>query len=332
MLHKLFDTSKKKQKPKVLPVNSNVSKPIARLIDMLKYKRPANSVDVSLFIERYIEPVCNKHGGFYDEEQNYIVKIGKETRVLFSSHTDTVHVSGGIQKLSVNGDYIKLHRTETSNCLGADDTTGVWLMLEMIRANVSGLYIFHASEEIGGIGSSYIARYNPSLVAGIDFCIAFDRKDIASVITHQGGARCCSDEFSASLMDLLPIGYRNDTGGTFTDSANYTDIIPECTNVSIGYFDQHTNKEMQSISHAMLLRESMLCFDETKLVCKRVAGEIDYSDNRYYYKSYNTFDDNYYDLYDYVRNNPDIVADFLNDNGYDISYFHKTNKTYKNWY
>jgi hypothetical protein len=33
------------------------------------------------------------------------------------------------------------------------------------------------------------------------------------------------------------------SGGTFTDSANYTHLIAECTNVAVGYFDQHTARE-----------------------------------------------------------------------------------------
>ncbi len=31
--------------------------------------------------------------------------------------------------------------------------------------------------------------------------------------------------------------------GSFTDSANYTTLIAECTNVSVGYFSQHTSRE-----------------------------------------------------------------------------------------
>jgi hypothetical protein len=334
MLHTLFNNSKSKTKKQNGNGNGNLvignlTKPETRIIgdllEMLKYKRPANSPDVSLFIERFIEPVCNRHGGFYDDANNYIVKVGDDTRVMYSSHTDTVHYTGGTQRLSISNDYIKLQRDETSNCLGADCTTGVWLMLEMIRANVTGLYIFHASEEVGGLGSSYLVKNHPELVMGIDFCIAFDRKDITSIISHQVGGRCCSDEFCASLIKQMPSGYKIDTTGTFTDSANYTDLIAECTNISVGYYDQHTPKEMQSISHALCLREAMLRFDETKLVQKRIAGEIDIDywgypkSSQGRYKSYGL--SNYNELYDFVRNNPDIVANFLDEQGYDLSYF-----------
>jgi hypothetical protein len=309
-----------------------MDKSINRLIQMLKYKRPSKSIHVNWFIEDFISPVCDRRGGFYDNAGNYIVKIGDNSRVLFSSHTDTVHSVGGTQKVSINGDYIKLHSNEKDRCLGADCTTGVWLMLEMIRANVNGLYIFHADEEIGGVGSNYIVKHHADLLTGIDYAIAFDRKGLTSVITHQSGGRCCSNDFADSLAKLLPFGYVNDAGGTFTDTANYTHIIPECTNISVGYFDQHTNKETQSISHAIALRDAMIAFDESKLVCKRIAGEYDYFDNDFgYYPDYkyHTFSNEYYDLYDYVRSNPDVITDFLNDMGYDLSYFMHQDRNYK---
>lgn len=310
----------------------NTDQPIYRLAQMLQWKRPAHSANVSWFIEDYIEPVCDRLGGFHDDAGNYIVRVGDDSKVLFSSHTDTVHDKAGMQKIVVNGDYLKVSAGEQSNCLGADDTTGVWLMLEMIRANVKGLYIFHADEEIGGLGSSYIAKHQQLMLGGIDYAIAFDRKGLNSIITHQVGGRCCSDAFADSMARMLPVGYVNDTTGTFTDTANYTDIIPECTNIAVGYFDQHTSKEKQSISHAMLLRNAMVQFDETRLVRSRIAGEPDYESNFYYYNTmtkhskksksyYNYTNSDYYDLYDYVRQNPDIVTSFLEEMGYDISYF-----------
>lgn len=312
-----------------------VSEPINRLAVMLQYKRPANTPIIGWFISEYIESVCHDLGGFYDEAQNYIVRIGDNSRVMFSSHTDTVHNNEGTQRLLISGDRIT---SVKESCLGADDTTGIWLMLEMIKAGVAGLYIFHASEEIGGVGSAYFANHYAYLLQGIDYAIAFDRKGTDSIITHQSSGRCCSNAFASSMGLLLPKGYKADSGGTFTDTANYVHLVGECTNISVGYYDQHTSKESQSISHAMLLRDSMLAFDESKLICERKAGEIDpddylafddsyyskrygsglsYSSKRYAYGAY----DDYQTMYDYVVSNPDEVADLLESLGYDLPYF-----------
>lgn len=319
------------------PVFAMPDTPISRLGYLLQYKRPANTSMITWFIDQFIVPVCKPLGGYYDLAGNYLVRIG-DSRVLWSSHTDTVHNAAGTQKIVVSGDRLKVSASEKADCLGADCTTGVWLMLEMIQANVAGLYVFHASEEIGGIGSSHIADQTPDVLAGIDYAIAFDRKGTHSIITHQSSGRCCSDVFADSLSLLLPIGFVADAGGTFTDTANYTHLIGECSNISVGYFDQHTGKETQSMSHALDLRDAMLAFDESKLITSRKAGEIDPDDylgftGAYYQQRYgsgasyskyscdNPAQDTYFDLYDYIRANPDHAADLLESLGYDVSYF-----------
>ena len=291
--------------------------PVYDLARMLESKRPAGSKSVDWFNKTWLTPL----GGYYDGANNYIVKVGS-SRVLWSSHTDTVHSTGGSQKVVLNGDLFKVANGENSTCLGADCTTGAWLMREMILAGKSGLYIFHDSEEIGGIGSDWLSKNTPDLLEGIDFAIAFDRRGFDSIITHQYGGRCASDDFAKSLAPMLPLGYKTDSGGTFTDTANYTSLVSECSNISVGYEGAHTAKETQSLSHAMLLRKALLDFDEAKLVKARAVGSFDFDDwstdyyggsSRYSYQS------SYYDLADYVEANPYIVADFLESYGVKLS-------------
>jgi hypothetical protein len=313
--------------------------PINSLAKMLSTMRPANSHAVDAFVDDWILPL----GAKLDYAGNAIIRIGDNSRVLWSCHTDTVHRNEGIQRVSVNGDFFKVAHGQASSCLGADCTTGVWLMREMILAGVNGLYVFHAGEEIGGIGSSWLAKNNAGLFDGIDYAIAFDRKGYDSVITHQLGGRCASDAFAASIALQLPDAYKKDDTGTFTDTANYTDLVSECTNLSVGYFAQHTAGETQSISHAIALREAMLAFDETKLVKSRVAGEADdafawagyyrmskkgnYQPS--YYDHYDDYDDGrsryyaslcdgFHALADYVQLNADGVADFLEAMGFTL--------------
>jgi hypothetical protein len=303
--------------------------PALRLATMLQWKRPAGSQYVQWFIDDFL----SDFGGWQDQAGNYFVQIGTGSRVLWSSHTDTVHSTAGHQKISISGDLLKVSKTETSSCLGADCTTGVWLMSEMITAGVAGLYCFFADEEIGGQGSSDFAKTAGDQLAGIDYAIAFDRKGKTSVITHQGGQRCCSDLFADSLAALLPAGYQLDTGGTFTDTANLTDLIGECSNISVGYEGAHSAGETQSISHALALREKLLHFDETKLVKHRQAGDPDPDWNPYAGRYYNTaaapawawYDDfDQDDLEAFVQMHPDLVAQFLLDQGFNLTDLHNT--------
>lgn len=286
--------------------------PIATLGAMLESCRPAYSPELNAFNARWLESL----GGDYDGAGNFIVRVG-ESRVMWSSHTDTVHKTSGRQKVVVSGDSFKLAHGSDSTCLGADCTTGVWLMREMIQARVAGLYVFHASEEIGGVGSDWLAKNLAELTDGIDFCIAFDRRAYHSVITHQAGGRCCSDVFAQSIIPLLPAGYEIDSTGVFTDSANYTNLIAECSNLSVGYMSEHTPLETQSISHALALRSALLAFDESRLVCSRKAGDVDFDDWHGYGYGVGAGRSSD-DLLRFVKDNPALAADYLDSMGVDV--------------
>lgn len=268
------------------------------LVEMLTYKRPAGSDTERLFIHTFLAPL----GAMPDEYGNYWIDVGPNPVVLFSSHTDTVHHSDGRQEVSIDKDgmitadvkRVKRKRSTSeldrdlksflktglmpkeptelnTNCLGADCTTGVWLMVEMIRARVPGRYVFHREEEVGGKGSSHVARKEPERLKGIQFAIAFDRKGYHSIITEQMTGKCCSNAFAASLATILgaDMELEPDPTGTFTDTANYADIIPECTNLSVGYFNQHGPKESQDMPFAELLLDRLINADWSQLVCRR---------------------------------------------------------------
>ena len=50
--------------------------------------------------------------------------------------------------------------------------------------------------------------------------------------------------------------YKNDPTGIYTDSAQFTRIYPECTNISVGYKSEHTFSEQQDIAHLELLAKA----------------------------------------------------------------------------
>lgn len=221
------------------------------LIEMLVYMRPAYSNTESVFCEKYLAPAFGKP----DVHGNYIKVIGDRPNIAFTAHTDTVHREEGIQKLQMEGDFVG---ATTGSCLGADCTTGLWLMLGMIEAGVEGVYVAHAAEEIGGIGSTKLVADRPSWLNEIDAVISFDRFGTDSVITHQGGLRTASDEFAVTLASALDLPLKPDTTGTYTDSVEYAEIVPECTNISVGYYDQHTKRESQDLHFAQILLERLI--------------------------------------------------------------------------
>jgi hypothetical protein len=241
---------------------------------MLGHKRPAGSKTERRFIRSFIAPLGAKPDAF----GNHVLRIG-DAPVMWSCHTDSVHKEGGKQLVEVSHGIASLARGSTSNCLGADDAAGVWLMREMILARRPGLYVFHRAEECGGQGSDYIARRNPALLDGIRYVVAFDRRGYGDVITHQAMGRCASDAFASSLADQLGKPYAPCDTGVFTDTANYVDLIGECSNISVGYDCEHSKGETLNVSHLVELREALLTLDASRLEYERAPGDVDIEDD-----------------------------------------------------
>lgn len=252
--------------------------PLGKLLAMLTYRRPMGSETESRFTRRFIEPATE----FRDDHGNYhayrALPNGSPSRVVWSCHTDTVHRTPGFQTLRY--DHVtgviglsKRARQFGSNCLGADDTAGCFALLELLAANVPGHYIFHFGEERGGIGSGNLARDTPEYLRDAEIAIALDRRGSGDVITSQYGGICCSDAFAASLSAELSrldprLVYRPNAG-SYTDTAEYMDLVPECTNLSIGYAREHSTDETLDTRHLFRLCAALATFDETRLTVAR---------------------------------------------------------------
>lgn len=269
------------------------------LLDMISVKRRHNTASEIAFCDQYMRNIILPNGKKVNfntlksptgEVLAYYYKCSNDP-VLWSSHVDSVHSGAG--RVPINYDpIINVAYVSDESCpLGADDAAGMWILFQMIRAGVGGTYIFHKGEEVGGIGSSGIAKHHKEFLAKFKFAIAFDRKANHSVITHQGFDRCCSDDFADSFIKLMAeqgLEMSKDDGGIFTDTANYTDHIGECTNISCGYMYEHTQKETLDIEFLVSLKNAVIAAfagNVDRLVSKRKPGETESSYNKYY-KSY----------------------------------------------
>lgn len=251
---------------------------------LLQLQRPYDSVQEAAaraFIEAHIETL--KVGATVDRDfhGNTVVEVGSGSGCVFTAHYDTVHRQGGTQKLLQVDNFIMADDMQDKACvLGADDAAGVYLLTEMIAAGKPGKYMFFVGEERGGIGSSAFIQDNPNFSA--TSAVAFDRRGTRDVLTHQGGYRTCSDEYAKALSIALnshgkSLQYRPDDGGIYTDTKEFAHLVPECTNISVGYYDEHTAKERLDLGHLMLLRDAVLAIDWESLPIKRVPVEDEYS-------------------------------------------------------
>jgi len=201
---------------------------------------------------------------------------------MFSCHLDTAG-----HDLCLTGAHRKGTKVFSNgkSILGADDKVGATVMIKMIEANIPGFYVFHVGEERGGVGSGYLSKIftdqkkfkgeekdKPPLlrwVEKLNKCVAWDRRNTGSIITHQGSSRTCSDAFGTALAEAYGMGHKLDTGGTFTDTKNYRSIISECTNISAGFFNEHMNTESVDIEYVKQLVEKSLKINWEELPTSR---------------------------------------------------------------
>jgi hypothetical protein len=242
------------------------------ITQLLSYMRPEGGAGQQWFEDRYINTIPNT---WHDAVGNTHLDLRecKTNRTLFVAHTDTVHKNDGRQQPVVTDHMMTCNLADTqATCLGADDGAGVLILLHLIQNRVPAYYIFTRGEERGGIGADHLAKVYPHLLAEFDRAIAFDRKGTSSVISHQGWGRCCSDTFAYALSDKLStdtLMYAPDDGGVYTDTAEFVDIIPECTNISAGYLHEHTTKESLNLQHLVDLMDQVVCIDWDALPTER---------------------------------------------------------------
>ena len=202
-------------------------------------------------------------------------RISASNRTLFVAHVDTVHRKEGANKIKQTPTYWYADGA----ALGADDGAGVAILMHLMHSGVSAYYIFTQGEECGGIGAKFLADNWKDGLAQFDRAIAFDRRGIDSVITHQGYGRCCSDAFADALSDALnadmTLMYLPDSTGVYTDTAEFIDIIPECTNISAGYYSEHSDKESLDIIHLQALAERVALMDWDTLPTDRDPTVVD---------------------------------------------------------
>jgi hypothetical protein len=99
--------------------------------------------------------------------------------------------------------------------------------------------------------------------------------------------------------------YAPDPTGIYTDSAQFTSKIPECTNISVGYYNEHTNFERQDIVHLERLCVAVCKVDWETLPIVGVNDTYDtyhdYDDYEYPKFSFNSETEWSYDNYSYFR-------------------------------
>jgi hypothetical protein len=132
--------------------------------------------------------------------------------------------------------------------MGADDGCGVALAYEMfIRFDNIKLF-FPLDEEIGCKGSNVC---DPTFFTDCSMILQGDRRSYSTdLITYTNGIETCSKEFVTAASSIMSTYGYKDTRGVCTDIGSIKkNSIVDCIacNVSIGYFNEHSDEEVISI-------------------------------------------------------------------------------------
>jgi len=294
------------------------------LLEILSWARPHDSHIERAFCREYLDSIPGMKA---DAFGNRMLTIGDRPRVMWSCHVDTVAKRDGHQDVCIDkGGIARLCKGKPGMSLGADDGAGIWIMLNMIAASRPGFYLFHRGEEQGCLGSNWIQKNTPELLKDIDAAIAFDRAGYNDVITHQSYGRTCSDAFATSLAKALNdlnrgFRYEPDNTGVFTDTNEYAGIIPECTNLSVGYYDQHGPRETLDVDHCEQLLAAMLKLDASRLVIERDPA-VREDDPWHWSGRYRHYQDDCGDSYtELVAEYPRLAAELLENSGVSLDDF-----------
>jgi len=261
----------------------------SRLMSMLYFalslKRPHKGSGEQKLLEAIAQHIPRGFPKHYDEAGNLHVdaRQTEANRTLFVSHVDTVHRDDGVNAIKQTPSVWYASGSQ----LGADDGAGTAMLMHLLYHKVPAYYIFTVGEECGGIGAKVVSD-DQALLKQFDRAIAFDRRNNSSVITHQGYGRCCSDAFAEALSDKFNdagLLYMPDDGGVYTDTAEFVDVIPECTNISIGYMAEHTDREALDILHFRHLADAVLSFDWDNLPTERDPSVDDFDSGKNWWSS-----------------------------------------------
>ncbi len=249
------------------------------LVTMLCWPRSHNSPEEIAFtgwLENYIttdlkQIVTKRAEGAFSvtiplDKTQPGTNVFMESTTLFSCHVDTVDNKmvdpTTRKKLTYDPSFglIALDSQSAGNCLGADDSAGIWLMLKMIAAGTPGTYLFHRGEECSGVSAKAMAKGHKDWLQKFSVAVAFDRKDGGDIVTVQGGLRCASEKFASRLggmLDAFGFRYKESLTGSYTDVKEYRGIIAEVVNLSCGYDGAHTRKETLDFAHLNALAEAL---------------------------------------------------------------------------
>jgi hypothetical protein len=217
-----------------------------------------NNIDLKLYkktqkeVIKYVKDILKSKKISFKEYCGNLYSIRFQGLPVFVAHMDTVNDFDMKKQLVFDKELQILSRQD--GILGADDKAGVNLILNHIE-NVN--FILTIDEEIGALGMQELVDKSKLLDDLIEFnvscAIELDRKGTNDILGDTHGY--CGKDLQVQLENALP-GYLGNVG-VFTDIDYLCDIIAS-TNISVGYFNQHSKNEYLDVKHFNWVNDRMV--------------------------------------------------------------------------
>lgn len=230
--------------------------------------------------------IRRKYYDIYSDQENYIFAVPKtaSNHIMLVSHIDTVKRQKKVVLHDNNGVISNLN-----GVLGADDRAGVYAILEIvdksIRANAPLPYLLFTNyEECGGLGAKQFCKDKiaRNVEPDIWLMIELDRRGVNDAVYYS------EPEFEVKSI-VSSVGY-DESWGSYSDVSTLSDHNDIAhVNLSIGYFNEHTSKEILVLSVIDYAIENVMAIMP---LVKRQYG-IDYSTSKAYRWDGSKWDDVY---------------------------------------
>lgn len=233
---------------------------------------------------------CYKIGNLEFEMDDYAnIFITKNTSnpdyyVGVIAHTDCVlpHANKAV-KIKQGKIFGKNPVTGKQIGLGADDTVGICIAIQLLKELPDLKVCFTTEEEIGFVGAECAAE-NIDFFHDVSYLIQADRRGSSDLITYTNGIYSASEDWLNEVTPLMcKYGYKEEYGlgtdvGVLAEKLELSGV-----NISCGYMSEHTDHEYITIDHVQNCLNFMEDIIKNIPLDKQYEIKIDYrAYNRYY--------------------------------------------------
>ncbi len=180
------------------------------------------------------------------------------SNICLVAHCDTVERAKNVKLNIVQTD--DTYHCNGKSALGADDRAGVYAIANIYNKIINKPHIILTfEEEIGGRGIKQFIQDHDQMPFNVDFFIELDRRGNNDYIDYSGRL----PKEIAIWVESFGWEYNF---GTYSDVADLTRAydIPHM-NLSIGYYNQHTNREYVVISEVETIIERVIKMLESSM-------------------------------------------------------------------